>query len=87
MPTLAHYSNAASDVFPGGSVVFDVQFETYVNSGQAATASGVTVSITASGSSDGGTGTPVPATSAGVQQLGDGGIFKNRRSRMVYRAR
>jgi hypothetical protein len=64
--------NASSDVFPGGLVTLRVQFETYVNSGQAASASGVTISIAASGASDAGTGTPVPATAAGVLQLGDG---------------
>jgi hypothetical protein len=72
VPTLAHYSNAASDVFPGGSVVFDVSFETYVNSGQACEASGVTIGITASGAPDSGTGTPLAATSAGVTELGMG---------------
>jgi len=72
MPTLAHYSNAASDVFPGGSVVFDVVFETYVNSGQACNASGVTIGITPSGAPDSGTGTPVATTGTGVSQLGEG---------------
>lgn len=72
MPTIQTMENASSDVFPGGLTTLRVQFETYVNSGQAASASGVTVSITASGSSDGGSGTPVAATSAGVLQLGDG---------------
>jgi hypothetical protein len=72
MPTLAHYSNAASDVFPGGSVVFDVVFETYVNSGQACNASGVTIGITQSGAPDSGTGTPLATTSAGITSLGTG---------------
>jgi hypothetical protein len=72
MPTLAPYSNAASDVFPGGSVNFLVQFESYDNSGQACSASGVTIGITASGASDSGTGTPVAATSTGIVTLGMG---------------
>ena len=72
MPTLAHYSNAASDVFPGGSIVFDVSFETYFNSGQACGASGVTIGITASLAPDSGTGTPVPTTGTGVSELGMG---------------
>lgn len=72
MPTLAHYSNAASDVFPGGSIVFDVAFETYLNSGQACAASGVTIGITASGAADSGMGTPVATTSTGITQLGMG---------------
>ena len=72
MATLQTMENASSDVFPGGLATFKVQIETYVNSGQAAPASGVTISITASGASDGGTGTPVAATSDGIVQLGDG---------------
>lgn len=72
MATLQTMENASSDVYPGGLATFRVQFESYVNSGQAATASGVTVSITASGAADGGTGTPVAATPDGVLQLGDG---------------
>lgn len=72
MPTLAPYSNAASDVFPGGSVNFLVQFETYLNSGQACSASGVTIGITQSGAPDSGSGTPVATTSTGIIQLGMG---------------
>jgi hypothetical protein len=72
MPTLQVYSNAASDVFPGGQVEFSVQFETYLNSGQACGASGVTISIAASGAPDSGSGTPVAATSTGVSELGTG---------------
>lgn len=72
MPTVPTMANASSDVFPGGQTVFEVQFETYVNSGKAAPASGVTITITASGAPDGGTGTPVATTSAGVTQLGTG---------------
>ncbi len=72
MPTLQHYANASSDVFPGGSIVLNVQFETSVNSGQACAASGVTIGITASGAPDSGSGTPVAATSTGVTELGTG---------------
>lgn len=66
MPTLAAYSNAASDVFPGGQSILIVQWETYLNSGIECAASGVTIEIAASGASDSGSGTPVPATSTGV---------------------
>jgi hypothetical protein len=72
MPTLAAYSNAASDVFPGGQSILICQIETYVNSGEACSASGVTITIAASGASDGGSGTPVPATSTGITEQGMG---------------
>lgn len=72
MPTLSPYANAASDVFPGGSVEFIVQFESSVNSGQATGVSGATITITASDAPDSGTGTPVAATSTGIAQLGEG---------------
>jgi len=72
MPTLAPYANSSSDVFPGGSLTLNVQFETFVNSGQACEASGVTIGITASGAPDSGTGTPVATTSTGVSELGMG---------------
>jgi len=72
MPTLAQYSNASSDVFPGGQVELVCLFETYVNSGQACAVSNVTIQITQSGAPDSGTGTPVPATSAGITQPGEG---------------
>ncbi len=72
MATLATQANAASDVFPGGQTTFEVQFETYVNSGQACNASSVTISIVASGAADSGTGTPVATTSTGISQLGTG---------------
>ena len=45
MPTLQVYSNAASDVFPGGISRVPCQFETSVNSGQACEASDVTIGI------------------------------------------
>lgn len=72
MATLPTMANAASDVFAGGQCQLRVQFESYMNSGQAASAGGVTISITASGAPDGGDGSPVPVTSAGIQQLGEG---------------
>jgi hypothetical protein len=72
MPTLQVYSNAASDVFPGGQVEFQVQFESYANSGQACGASGVTIQITQSGAPDSGQGTPVPTTGTGITELGMG---------------
>lgn len=72
MPTLQVYANAASDVFPGGQIEFSVQFETFANSGQACSASGVTIGITASLAPDSGTGTPVATTSTGITELGTG---------------
>jgi hypothetical protein len=72
MATLPTMSNAASDVFAGGLATLRVQFETFQNSGQACSASGVTISILASGATDGGSGSPVPVTSAGIRQLGEG---------------
>lgn len=72
MPTLSPFANASSDVFPGGSVEFICQFETDVNSGQATGVSGATITITASGAPDSGTGTPLAATSAGINVLGEG---------------
>jgi hypothetical protein len=72
MPTMAVYANASSDVFPGGSLEFQVLFETAVNTGVACEATGVTIGITASGAADSGTGTPVATTSTGVTELGMG---------------
>jgi hypothetical protein len=72
MPTLAAYSNAASDVFPGGQSVLIVQWETYANSGVECAASGVTITIAASGASDSGSGTPVATTSTGILEQGMG---------------
>lgn len=71
MPTLAQYTNAASDVFPGGSTLLEVQFDTYINSGIACQASNVTLGITASGAADGGEGTPL-APSSDITELGMG---------------
>jgi hypothetical protein len=72
MPTLAAYSNAASDVFPGGQSVLIVQWETYANSGVECAASGVTITIAESGASDSGSGTPVATTSTGIIEQGMG---------------
>lgn len=72
MPTLAPFSNASSDVFPGGILELLVRFEDSVNSGQACAASGVTIGITQSGAADSGTGTPVVTTPAGITELGMG---------------
>lgn len=69
MPT---QDNAAADTFPGGHARLRVQFETFVNSGQACTASAVTIAIAASGAPDQGSGTPVPVTSTGIASLGNG---------------
>src|ERR1035438_8008462 len=72
MATLATQSNAASDVFPGGETLFEVQFETWMNSGSACGVSGVTIAITASGAVDGGLGTPVSVTGDGITVEGMG---------------
>src|ERR1035438_614161 len=72
MATLATQSNAASDVFPGGETLFEVQFETYMNSGLSCGVSGVTIGITASGAVDGGLGTPVAVTGDGITVEGMG---------------
>ena len=72
MATLATQSNAASDVFPGGETLFEVQFETYANSGSACGVSGVTIAITASGAVDGGLGIPLPVTGDGITVRGMG---------------
>lgn len=72
MPTLAPYSNASSDVFPGGILELIVQIETSVNSGVACAASDVTIGIAASGAPDSGQGTPVAMTSAGIITLAMG---------------
>lgn len=72
MATLATQQNAASDVLPGGQIPFTVQFETYLNSGVACGATGVTITIMASAAADAGTGTPVAVTSSGIEQLGTG---------------
>src|ERR1700729_1882493 len=72
MATIRTQPNSSSDVFPGGEITFRVQFETYLNSGQECGAANVTISITAAGGAGAGTGTPLPATSAGIAQLGEG---------------
>lgn len=72
MPTLSPFANASSDVFPGGSVELIVQFESFLNSGQATGVSGATIAIAASGAPDSGQGTPVAAASAGITELGEG---------------
>jgi hypothetical protein len=72
MATLQTTGNAASSVYPGGTVTFKVQFETFLNTGLACEATGVTIAIAASGAADGGAGTPLADTSAGVRELGMG---------------
>jgi hypothetical protein len=70
--TIALYPNASADVWPGGTITLAVVFETAVGSNSPVAASGVTITIAASGADDGGSGTPVPATSTGVQSPGLG---------------
>lgn len=55
-----------ADVLQGGSITFTQMFETFIGSGQLAPATGVTIAITAATTPDGGTGTPLAATSAGI---------------------
>jgi len=59
-----------SDVLQGGQVTLYQQFETFKGSGYAATASSVTIGITAAGTPGGGRGTPVPAGSDGIRASG-----------------
>ena len=72
MPTMTPYTNASSDVFPGGSVELICQFETFVNSGEATGVSDATITIAASGAPDSGQGTPVAATADGITVLSTG---------------
>lgn len=53
-----------SDVMQGASITFTRLFETWIGSGQAAPASGVTISITAASTPGGGSGTPLTPTPA-----------------------
>lgn len=59
------------DVLQGGQITLYQLFETWIGSGQACPASGVTIAITAATTPGGGQGTPVPATSAGILDVGD----------------
>jgi hypothetical protein len=59
-----------SDVIQGGQVTLYQQFETFKGSGYAAPASSVTIGITAASTPGAGSGTPVPAGSAGIQVMG-----------------
>lgn len=74
MATVSTQMNASSDVWPGGQILFTVQFETYLNSGQACAASGVTIGIAAA---EGGTGsgTPLATTGTGIASGGTGGLY------------
>lgn len=73
MPTINALPNeSGAAVFAAGQATFRVQFETYKGSGQECGATGVTISIVASGATDSGTGSPVPVTSAGIAQLAEG---------------
>jgi hypothetical protein len=60
-----------SDVLQGGQITLYQLFETWIGSGQAAPASGVTIAITAATTPGGGTGTPVPATQSGILWVDD----------------
>jgi hypothetical protein len=58
-----------SDVVQGGQITLQQQFNTYVGSGYRAPAADVTVTVSAAPGPSGGSGTPVPATSDGIQQI------------------
>lgn len=68
MPTIVTDASSYSNGWPGGQLVFQVQFDTYLNSGLATGASGVTIEVIATDASS----TPVPTTSTGVVGLGVG---------------
>ena len=68
MPTIVTNASVSSNGWPSGQLVFQVQFETYTNSGLATSASGVTIEVIATDASS----TPVPTTSVGVVSLGPG---------------
>lgn len=72
MGTIALYPNASADVWPGGQITFAVVFESFVNSNIGVSAADVTITITASGAADSGSGTPVATTSSGVIGQGAG---------------
>jgi hypothetical protein len=72
MATIATQGNRASDVYPGGQTLLEVQFETFINSGVTTGASGVTIGIDESGAVDSGTGTPLAPTSSGIIERGNG---------------
>lgn len=55
-----------ADVLQGAQITFTQLFETWVGSGQATPASGVTIQIAAATTPNGGSGTPVATTSSGV---------------------
>lgn len=55
-----------SDVLQGAQILLTQLFETYPGSGVAGAASGVQIQIAAASTPGGGSGTPVPATSAGL---------------------
>jgi hypothetical protein len=55
-----------SDVLQGGQITLMQMFETWVGSGQASPASGITIAITAATTPSGGSGTPLPATGTGL---------------------
>lgn len=60
-----------ADVLQGGQITLYQLFETWIGSGQACPASGVTISIVAATTPGAGAGSPVPATSSGILDVGD----------------
>jgi len=60
-----------SDVVQGGQITLTQLFETYIGSGQGASASGVQIGITAATTPGAGSGTPVVTTSAGITSPND----------------
>lgn len=63
--------NQVSDVLQGGQITLTCLFETSPGSGVGASASGVTLGITAAPAASGGSGTPVAPTSAGIASLSE----------------
>jgi hypothetical protein len=61
---------ARSNVVQGGQITFEQLFESYIGSGQAGIASGVTITIAAATTPGGGSDTPVATTSSGILPQG-----------------
>src|ERR1039457_4741503 len=59
-------------VYPGGNVPLQVQFETFDHSGLADSASDVSLSIVTAANWAGGSGSPLPETSAGLVNVSPG---------------
>lgn len=67
--------NKQSDAIQGGQITFEQLFESYIGSGQAGIASGVTIGITAASTPGGGSGTPVAAGTPATPQGGSQSLY------------